>query len=109
MISVGAENIGKSARSNELPQSSANQWVEQTLIRYPDVSEDELQRLIAWFKVASALDVGLVASNDRLHDAYAALCEEHLDRFTWSDLVRAFLFVLVFGGGIVGIILLGMR
>jgi hypothetical protein len=87
---------------------SAREWVERTLARYPDVSPEELRYLLGWFKAASALDVGLVASNEHVHDAYRALREAHLDRFTWRDLARAVLFVLFFGGIASGIVALGM-
>ena len=93
---------------NETPTRPAIKWVESTLARYPDVTADELTHLVGWFKVASALDVGLMASNEVLHDAYVAFRKEHLDRFTWGDLVRAVLFILFFGGGATAIILRAM-
>jgi hypothetical protein len=91
----------------EPAQPSAREWVERTVARYPHLTPDELDHLLGWFKAASALDVGLVASNEEVHDAYVAFREDHLDRFTWGDAVRAGLFVLFFGGGVAAILALG--
>jgi len=75
--------------------------------RYPHLTPDELDHLLGWFKAASALDVGLVASNEEVHDAYVAFREDHVDRFTWGDAVRAGLFILFFGGGVATLLALG--
>ena len=91
----------------EPAQPSAREWVERTVARYPHLTPDELDHLVGWFKAASALDVGLVASNEEVHHAYVAFREDHLDRFTWGDAVRAALFVLFFGGVAAAIIALG--
>ena len=91
----------------EPAQPSAREWVERTVARYPHLTPDELDHLLGWFKAASALDVGLVASNEEVHDAYVAFREDHVDRFTWGDAVRAGLFVLFFGGVVTAILALG--
>jgi hypothetical protein len=102
-------SLGGSAQPprTELGQRSAKEWVERTLARYPHLTPDELDHLVGWFKAASALDVGLVASNEEVHHAYVAFREDHLDRFTWADAVRAGLFALFFGGVAAAIIALG--
>ncbi|HTM95206.1 MAG TPA: hypothetical protein VL100_05250 [Croceibacterium sp.] len=82
-------------------------WVERTVARYPRVTPDELRRLLAWFDAASALEVGLVASNAEPNSAYRAFRAQHLDRFTRWDAFRAAMFILFFGGGIAAIVALG--
>ena len=90
----------------EPAQPSAREWVERTVAGYPHLTPDELDHLLAWFKAASALDVGLLASNEEVHHAYLAFRRDHVDRFTWEDAVRAGLFVLFFGGGVMAILAL---
>jgi hypothetical protein len=100
-------DLGDSARA-ECPQLSSKEWVERTLARYPHITPEELNYLRGWFAAASALDIGLVASNEGLYDAYVAFREDHLDRFTSGDLGRAFLFVVFFGGIATAVLALGM-
>jgi hypothetical protein len=91
----------------ELAQPSAREWVERTVARYPHLTPNELDHLVGWFKSASALDVGLVASDEEVRHAYVAFRKDHLDRFTWRDAVRAGLFVLFFAGVTAAIVALG--
>ena len=60
--------------------------IETVLAHYPDVTEDELQVLVRWFKhEASALDAGVVSSNPDLHRQYAQFRSEHLDKLMAKD------------------------
>ena len=105
---TGASRAGFARPPRSEPaQASAREWVERTVARYPQLTPDELDHLLAWFKAASALDVGLLASNEEVHHAYLAFRRDHVDRFTWGDAVRAGLFVLFFGGGVAAILALG--
>lgn len=77
--------------------------MESLLSRYPDLSADQLRELVAWFsKEASALDVGLIASNERVSTAYARFRAEHIDRFGPKDVVHAVLFT----AAVLGVVLL---
>ena len=91
----------------ELERFPARDWVERTIGRYPNISREEIASLRGWFEAASALDVGLVASNADTHAAYLAFRKEHLDRFTPADLLRAAVFVLIFGGSVAAILVMG--
>lgn len=60
--------------------------IETVLAHYPDVSQDELQVLIRWFKhEASALDAGVVSSNPDIQRQYAQFRDEHLDKLKARD------------------------
>ena len=84
--------------SDRYERFSANDWVVRTMARYPNVTSEEIDSLRGWFQAASAVDVGLVASNAETHAAYLAFRKAHVDRFTFADLLRAALFVFFFGG-----------
>lgn len=66
------------------------------LARYPDLDALELARLEHWFrKEASALDVGLLASEEALATQFRAYRKDHHDRFTPRDILIATVFVVV--------------
>ena len=74
---------------------------EELLARYPGLAPDELAHLHRWFaREASALDMGLVASNEAVADRYAQYRRDHIDRFKPIDIVWG----LAFGAVIVGVI-----
>jgi len=51
------------------------------LLRYPAVQPRELEDLLHWFRdEASALDVGLIASDPALSEPYRRLADDHLGR-----------------------------
>lgn len=78
--------------------------IEALLASYPQLEADELVELKHWFRrTASALDVGLVASNETIAPAYRAFRAAHLDGFTPADLLRALAFsaVLLTGVGLI--------
>jgi len=66
------------------------------LAKYPGLDDDELADLLHWFKKeASALDVGLIASDPNLKTPYEGLKKDHLDRMRGADL---FWMVMLIGG-----------
>jgi hypothetical protein len=68
--------------------------IEAVLASYPHVGPEETALLISWFrKEASALDVGIIASDPLLDKNYQQFKADHLDRIRGADLVRAFLLV----------------
>lgn len=77
--------------------------VEALLSAYPAVTPQEHNLLVNWFRNdATALDVGLVASNPAAERGYRRFRAEHLDRFTIADMARA----LAFAGVIAVVVLL---
>jgi hypothetical protein len=92
-------------------QSDAEQraHIERLLAVYPAVDHEETAVLIRWFrKKASALDVGLIASDPVLGKPYSQFKTDHLDRLSGADLVRAFVFVSILGAGLLSLIWFGM-
>ena len=76
----------------------------QLLARYPGLDSDELAELLHWFrKEASALDEGLIASDEKLSAAYQSLKKDHLDRLNGADL---FWLVMLGGGAILTVALI---
>ncbi|HTN14666.1 MAG TPA: hypothetical protein VL094_07660 [Sphingomonadaceae bacterium] len=74
---------------------------ERLLERYPDISGDELQQLLHYFrKEASSLDCALVSSNHNVLGKYRQFCRDHyLSRLRPKEAILA-------GAGIVGLIIL---
>lgn len=76
------------------------------LARYPDLNDTQLAELESWFRhEASALDVGLLASDPDVAAQFRAYRKAHHDRFTARDIVIALAFVTV-AAGTVGAMLL---
>lgn len=95
---MSAANPGASA---DTPRRRA----ETLLGLYPGIEEDELAELLHWFhSEASALDVGLIASDPALAAAYRRLKSDHLDRLNGADLVRAVIVLMLIGAGILAIV-----
>lgn len=89
--------------------ASRRAHIETLLAAYPNVDHEETTLLVRWFrKEASALDVGLIASDPALGDPYRRFKTDHLDRLSGADLVRAFVFVSILGAGLLSLISLGM-
>jgi hypothetical protein len=62
--------------------------IERMLAEYPDISAEQIGGLVAWFvREASALDVGLIASNEAIRPGYVRFRSDHLDRFRIKDAV----------------------
>ena len=76
------DDNGRPAGADRLARVSA------LLKRYPDVTHHELGELKTWFKrQASALDIGILASQEDIGSGYALFREEHIDRFAGKDIV----------------------
>lgn len=70
--------------------------VEALLTAYPDVTPEERQLMVNWFRSeASALDVALVASNPAAERGYRRFRSENVDRFTIRDMVYALGFAAI--------------
>ena len=79
--------------------------VEALLTSYPDVTPQERELIVNWFKRdASALDVALVASNPAAERGYRQFRAEHIDRFTVKDMARALIFSAIVAVAIVLIV-----
>ena len=64
------------------------------LRRYPDLAPGELSEIHNWFnRVATPLDLGMLASEPEIAAQYRAYRAEHHDRFKAKDLVKAALFI----------------
>lgn len=75
--------------------------IEDLLASYPNLEPGQLEELVHWFsREASALDVGMIASDEALKPGYERSKAEHLDRFTLKDIA----FALAFAAVVVGVI-----
>jgi hypothetical protein len=64
------------------------------LARYPELPAGELERIHHWFrKGASALDLGMLASDPLVAPQYRAYRAEHYDRIKPADYTRAAAFI----------------
>jgi len=69
------------------------------LARYPELPDRELDHVHAWFrKGASALDLGLLASDPAVASQYRAYRADHHDRITPTDYIR----ILAVLGAVIG-------
>lgn len=83
--------------------------IEDLLRAYPKVGEEETASLIHWFrKEASALEVGLIASDPSLALGYRQLKTDHLDRLSGADLVRAFVVFSIIGAILMSLVWLSL-
>lgn len=65
------------------------------LARYPDITGAELGTLKSWFmREASALDVGMLASDESIAAQYQQFRADHLDRLGAQDAGKALLWLL---------------
>ena len=72
------DGVSREARREEMAE---------LLARYPGLNSDELAELLHWFrKEASALDAGLIGSDEKLSAAYQSFKKDHLDRLNGADL-----------------------
>lgn len=70
------------------PATGRRDRITTLLAQYPRLESDDLAELLHWFrKEASALDVGLIASDPRLAMSYEGLKKDHLDQLTGADLL----------------------
>lgn len=72
--------------------------IEEALAEYPHVNRETLAEILDWFnKEASALDVGLIASDPKFREPYKKLKGDHLDRIRGADLFWIVVGILVSG------------
>lgn len=91
--------------SNGTTGADRRAHIESELARYPYVDAQALADLLHWFRrEASALDVGLIASDPKLSTAYQKLKADHLDRIRGADLLWAAVFIVVVVG-IIGLLI----
>lgn len=77
------------------------------LSRYPEMPASDLDEVHAWFrKGASALDLGLMASDPAIAPKYRAYRADHYDRITGGDYVRAAIFIGIAVGALILIAML---
>lgn len=78
--------------------------IEAILDHYPDVTADQLQSLLHWFRTeASAYEIGMIASNPYVADGYRRFRADHIDRFPMRNTVYAIIVLLLLSAG--GIVL----
>jgi hypothetical protein len=71
------------------------------LTRYPDLPDGELDRIHHWFrKGASALDLGMLASDPHVAPHYRAYRADYYDRIKPADWLRAAI-LLGIGAGVI--------
>lgn len=81
------------------PGADRRAHIEGLLAEYPSLSQDQLDELNHWFtREASALDVGMIASNDAIKPGYDKFRAENLDRFTLKDIAYGMLFAVLIAG-----------
>lgn len=86
------------------PRETRRDQVASLLEKYPSVDSNELADLLHWFKKeASALDVGLIASDPKLKSPYEAIKNDHIDRLNGADMLWVGMLV---GGGFIAVALL---
>ncbi|GGE00022.1 hypothetical protein GCM10011515_19770 [Tsuneonella deserti] len=84
--------------------------IESVLARYPGISDEELRALKSWFmREASALDVGMLASNERIAPQYAQFRADHLDRLGTRDAMNALAWIIAAAVVIAGVVLVAMK
>jgi len=78
------------------PSAKRREQITALLSRYPQLSEGELEELHDWFKRgASALDLGMLASDPDIAPNYRSYRAQHYDRITLMDSVRAAAILLI--------------
>jgi hypothetical protein len=59
---------------------------EELFHRYPQLDRRELAELLDWYRrEASAMDVALIASDEKLRGKFDAFHERHLKPFNWKE------------------------
>ncbi len=77
------------------------------LARYPELPDRELDHVHAWFRQgATALDLGLLASDPAVAPQYRAYRADHYDRITPTDYIRIFAVLMAVIGAITAIALM---
>jgi hypothetical protein len=83
-IRSGRSRLDRAHLGETSPQKRAR--AEALLARYPELGSEELAGLLHWYRrEASAMDVGLLASNEDIRDRYRAFRRDHVERFSLKD------------------------
>jgi hypothetical protein len=83
---------------------------ERLLARYPRLAPGELDELLEWYRrEASAMDVALIASDDRIRGRYRAFREDHIDGFSVKEKLASVLLAVGALGFIGAVALLGLE
>jgi hypothetical protein len=87
--------------------NAARERAAALLIRYPDLSSEELGEVHRWVKhIATSLDYGLLASDPEVASQYRAYREEYHDRFKLKDIVKIAVFVGIIASALAALALL---
>lgn len=79
--------------------------IERALARYPHLTPEGLAELADYFtREASALDVGLIASNEVVADHYQRFRADHLDPLRPRDWLRGIVFALAICAALVAML-----
>lgn len=79
------------------------------IARYPELSDSDLEQLHYWFRrEASALELGLLASDPAIALQYRAYRAKHYDRVRAADWTRSAIFIGL-AVGVVALVVLMMR
>jgi hypothetical protein len=72
--------------------------MEDALAEYPHLNLARLNELIDWFKrEATALDIGMIASNEAIAEPYRKFRADHIDPMTARDMTNGMLFATAIG------------
>lgn len=83
-------------------------YCESLLSRYPALTEEELADFKHWFqREASAYETAILSTRDSLAEQYLLFKKEHVDPFTWRDILFGVMFWAVMIGLIAAIPLFG--
>ena len=73
-------------QSTEAARARRRAGIEAALARYPHLSPEAVKELTDWFaREASALDVGLIASNEELAEPWRRFRADHIDPLRPKD------------------------
>ena len=74
-------------RREPISSDQRRHQIEETLIRYPHLTSEQLTDLIKWFKSeATAMEVATLASDPDLYPQYRSFRTKHVDKFTLGEL-----------------------
>jgi hypothetical protein len=75
--------------------------IEHLLARYPDLSGEELADLLTWVRTeASALDTGMLASDETLGAYYRRFRNDHLDTLGLAERIAVVVVAILLLAGI---------
>ncbi|MBC2670251.1 hypothetical protein ACFOON_04020 [Novosphingobium piscinae] len=90
---------------SEAARAARRADIERALARYPHLNPAALAELTNYFTTeASALDVGLIASNPDVTAAYCQFRADHLDRLRLADWLRGLAVAAALGAVLLGLL-----